>query len=133
MVHVQIAVALRRPSLRNFVHTNCCNEAHSVGLGCHPKFSPIERTTYGLRRDVASWTQAVVRRRGSHSVYAMRSQMTLRSSLLASRCLPPGRALLFLCVTASVDLRVAMQLEELGELKNPLISRIEPTTFRFVT
>jgi hypothetical protein len=55
--------------------------------------------------------------------------MAVRSALCADLPLPPGR----FPVLISVDPRAIVQLEELGELKNPMISSgIELTTFQLI-
>jgi hypothetical protein len=55
------------------------------------------------------------------------------SALCAGRALPPGRFLVLISVRGCVDPRAIVQLEGLGQLKNPMTSSgIEPATFVFV-
>jgi hypothetical protein len=60
--------------------------------------------------------------------------MAVRLSALSDgRPLPPGRFLVLISVTGSVDPRAIVRLEGLRHLKNPMIaSGIEPATFRHV-
>jgi hypothetical protein len=48
----------------------------------------------------------------------------------AGRPLPPGRFLVLISVRSWVEHKAIAQLEALRQLKNPMISGIEPTTFR---
>jgi hypothetical protein len=74
-----------------------------------------------------------VRRRGSHILYTIDSRMAVRlSALRAGRPLPP-RFLVLISVRGSVDPRAIVQLEGLGQVKNPMTSsEIDPATFRLV-
>jgi hypothetical protein len=55
------------------------------------------------------------------------------SALRPSRPLPPERFLVLISVRALVDPRDIVQLEGLGQLKNPTTSLgVEPMTFRLV-
>jgi hypothetical protein len=42
-----------------------------------------------------------------------------------------GRFMVLIYVTDCVDSRAVLQLEGLGQLKNPIVSGIEPATFQF--
>jgi hypothetical protein len=55
------------------------------------------------------------------------------SALRAGRPLPPGRFLVLISVRGFVDPRPIVQLEGLGQLKNPMTSsQIEPAIFQHV-
>jgi hypothetical protein len=54
------------------------------------------------------------------------------STLRAGSPLPIGRFLVLISIRGWVDLRAIVRLEELGQLKNPMTSGIEPVTFRLV-
>jgi hypothetical protein len=60
--------------------------------------------------------------------------MALRVSALCTACpLLPGRFLVFFSVRGWVNLRAIVQMEGLGQLKNPITSSgIEPMTFQLV-
>jgi hypothetical protein len=74
-----------------------------------------------------------VRRRGSHILLTVGSQMAMRlSALRAGRPLPSGRFIMLISVRDSVDPGAMVQLEGLEQLKNTTSSRIEPATFRLV-
>jgi hypothetical protein len=75
-----------------------------------------------------------MRRRGSHIF--LDNQLTDDgevSTFSAGRPLTPGRFLVLISVRGLVEPRATVQLEELGQLKNPMTSSgIEPITFRIV-
>jgi hypothetical protein len=55
------------------------------------------------------------------------------SALRTGRPLPPGRFLVLISVRGWIDSRATVQLEGLGQFKNPVTSLgIEPVTFRLV-
>jgi hypothetical protein len=54
-------------------------------------------------------------------------------SLCAGRPLPTGRFLVLISARGCVDPKAIVRLEELGKLKNPVASGIEPATIRLVT
>jgi hypothetical protein len=45
---------------------------------------------------------------------------------------PPGTFLVLISVRGQVHSTVTVQLERLGQVKNPMTSQIEPVTFRLV-
>jgi hypothetical protein len=76
----------------------------------------------------------VVRRRGSHILLTIGSQMAVRLSALRAGCpLPSERFLMLISVRGWVGPRAMVRLEGLDQLNNPVTSsEIEPATFRLV-
>jgi hypothetical protein len=91
---------------------------------------------FSLKLSLSQTVEAhrVVRRRGSHIIETIGSQMAVRlSAPRDGRTLLSGRLLVLISVRGWVDLRAMMRLEGLGKLRNPVTwSGIEPATFRLV-
>jgi hypothetical protein len=82
---------------------------------------PVKKVKQSLQQ--ALEVHRIVRRRGSHIFWTVNSQMAVRlSALRAGRPLPPGRFLVFISVRSWVGPRAIVQLEGLGQLKNPMTS-----------
>jgi hypothetical protein len=56
-VCIQSALALRRLALRNFAHTNFCNEAHTLRLARHPNANSLIRNLTNKIKHVLTKTQ----------------------------------------------------------------------------
>jgi hypothetical protein len=76
----------------------------------------------------------VVRRRGSHILKTIGTQMAVRlSALRAGHSFPPGRILVLISLRGWVEPRAIVRLEGLGQLKNSItLLGVTPATFRLL-